>query len=94
MNGWDVEVFKKVAAHPMFNNMADASADLAYHREELMDPASYIPDSWIAESCAVGSVDACVAKMREFKDAGADEIGIYGSTPAQNAKVVDAWERG
>lgn len=92
MNGWDVEVFKKVASHPMFNKMADASADLAYHREEMMDPASLIPDSWIEDSCGVGSIDACVAKLREFKDAGADEIGIYGSTPEQNAKLVAAWK--
>jgi 5,10-methylenetetrahydromethanopterin reductase len=91
MNDWDVEVFKRVAAHPMFNQMGAATADLAYHREEMMDPASLIPDAWIEESCAVGSVETCIAKLRELKDAGADEIGIYGSTPEQNAELIAAW---
>jgi hypothetical protein len=39
----------------------------------------------------MGSLDECLASLTEFKDAGADEIAMYGSTPAQNAKLLEAW---
>ena len=29
--------------------------------------------------------------LREFKNAGADEITTYGSTPGQNAGLLAAW---
>jgi 5,10-methylenetetrahydromethanopterin reductase len=91
INNWALEPFKAIAAHPMFTAMPDVSADLSFHREELMDPASLVPNTWIEESCAIGSVEACAKKLKEFKDAGADEIATYGSTPAQNAALVSAW---
>jgi hypothetical protein len=56
-----------------------------------MDVAELVPDEWIYESCAVGSTDTCVRKLKEFRDAGADEIATYTSAPAQNAEVVAAW---
>jgi 5,10-methylenetetrahydromethanopterin reductase len=36
-------------------------------------------------------VQHCVAKLQQFRDAGADEIATYGSTPGQNAELIDAW---
>ena len=45
----------------------------------------------MSESCAIGSVDECVASLRRFRDAGADEIVTYGSTPGQNAALAAAW---
>jgi hypothetical protein len=43
------------------------------------------------DSCAIGTARECAAKLKQFKDAGADEITTYGSTPAQNAGLVEAW---
>lgn len=37
------------------------------------------------------SVGECVATLRRFRDAGADELVTYGSTPAQNAALASAW---
>jgi 5,10-methylenetetrahydromethanopterin reductase len=45
----------------------------------------------MSESCALGSVDQCVTTLQRFRDAGADEIATYGSTPAQNADLATAW---
>ena len=45
----------------------------------------------MTESCALGSVPDCVASLRRFRDAGADEIITYGSTPRQNATLARAW---
>jgi alkanesulfonate monooxygenase SsuD/methylene tetrahydromethanopterin reductase-like flavin-dependent oxidoreductase (luciferase family) len=66
-------------------------ADLTYHRIQLMEPARLIPDAWMEETCALGTVDQCVTQLRRFRDAGADEIATYGSTPAQNAGLIEAW---
>jgi probable F420-dependent oxidoreductase len=91
LSGWDPGVVDKVAAHPIFQRMADRTADQTFHREDLLGPANLIPDEWIEECCAIGSLDSCVAKLEEFKDAGADEIATYGSSPGQNAALLQAW---
>jgi probable F420-dependent oxidoreductase len=90
-NGWDVDVLQVVASHPMFRHMVAPSADLSFHREQLLEPARLIPDSWMQDCCAIGSVDECVKKLQQFRDAGADEIITYGSTPGDNAALLDAW---
>jgi hypothetical protein len=43
------------------------------------------------DCCAFGTVDECVKSLSRFIDAGADEIATYGSTPAQNGRLVGAW---
>lgn len=42
-------------------------------------------------SCAIGTVDECVATLQAFRDAGADEITTYGGTPGQNADLIAGW---
>jgi hypothetical protein len=32
-----------------------------------------------------------MATLLEYKDAGADEIAIYGNTSAQNENLIAAW---
>lgn len=90
-NGWDMKVVEKLREHAQFQRMHASMADTSFHRVELMEPAKRIPDSWMEASCAIGSVDNCVKKLREFRDAGADEVTTYGSTPQQNARLIAAW---
>lgn len=66
-------------------------ADRRFHRHELLEPARLVPDEWMEETCALGSIEHCVERLAQFRDAGADEIATYGSTPAQNAQLVQAW---
>lgn len=68
-------------------------ADLGFHRIELMEPSRLIPEAWMQETSALGSVRECVAKLQQFRDAGADEIATYGSTPGQNVELIDARRR-
>lgn len=89
-NDWDPEPARALREHQLFAGHAEM-ADTAFHRIQLLEPARLVPDSWMADSCAFGNVDACVAKLAEFKAAGADEIATYGSTPRQNAALVEAW---
>jgi 5,10-methylenetetrahydromethanopterin reductase len=89
-NGWDISVVHELRAHKLLA-ANEKVADRLYHRHELLEPARIIPDEWMLDTCAIGSVDECVTSLQRFRDAGADEIATYGSTPAQNSKLVQAW---
>jgi probable F420-dependent oxidoreductase len=90
-NGWDPEIVNSIVHHQQFAKLQRTTADQSFHRSELRGPAGLVPDSWMRESAAIGSVRDCVRTLRTFRDAGADEIITYGSTPAQNADLVAAW---
>jgi probable F420-dependent oxidoreductase len=89
-NGWDPGVLGRLAEHELIRGSDDA-ADQRYHRSELLEPAKLIPDEWMQESCAIGSTAECLASLQRFRDAGAQEIVTYGSTPGQNARLAKAW---
>jgi probable F420-dependent oxidoreductase len=91
LNGWDESVMNRLREHSQLSAVESELADLSFHRRELEEPARLIPDEWMREACAIGSVEDCVRKLQEFRDAGADEICTYGSTPAQNAGLIEAW---
>jgi 5,10-methylenetetrahydromethanopterin reductase len=91
INGWDTAPMRVVQEHPLFTRLDRANADQVFHRDQLLEPARLVPDEWMAEAAAVGSAEHCVRKVQEFRDAGADEVALYGSTPAQNASLVEAW---
>ena len=93
LNGWDEAPLAKLRDHEQFAGMETVVSDLSFHRTELLGPAALIPDEWMQESCALGSVADCVATLQRFRDAGADEIVTYGSTPNQNAALADAWRQ-
>jgi len=90
-NGWDWAPVEKLRSHPQFRTSGEEMADTAFHRVELMEPARLVPDEWMRASCAWGTVDECVEQLQRFRDAGADEIATYGSTPGQNARLIAAW---
>ena len=89
-NGWDLGLLDKIRNHKRFEGLKQV-ADREFQRHEMMDVASVIPDEYIWDCSAIGTVDECVTNLKRFIDAGADEIVTYGSTPAQNAELVAAW---
>lgn len=89
-NGWDMDVIHDLRTHRQLA-ANDKVADRLFHRHQLLEPAKLIPDEYMIDSCAIGSVDECVTSLQRFRDAGADEIATYGSTPGQNAKLIEAW---
>lgn len=93
LNGWDPAPLARIRDHDQFKNMGTAVSDLSFHRTELLGPASLIPDEWMEQSCALGSLPDCVESLRRFRAAGADEIVTYGSTPGQNEALAEAWRR-
>lgn len=91
LNGWDHDVVEDIRNHPQFAAMNRALIDHSFHRTGLLGPAELVPERWMRHSAAIGSSEEVVAKLREFKEAGAHEVDLYGSTPAQNARVIEIW---
>jgi 5,10-methylenetetrahydromethanopterin reductase len=91
VNGWDAAPMRAIAQHPMFSAIDRETVDQAFHRDDLLEPAALVPDSWMREAAAIGSVDECITTLREYAATGADEIARYGSSPAQNESLATVW---
>ena len=90
VNGWNPSVLDAVRGHELLRGLRDVP-DRIFQRHQLLKVAAAVPDKYIRECSAIGSISECVATLQRFVDAGADEIAVYGSTPAQNAELVAAW---
>jgi 5,10-methylenetetrahydromethanopterin reductase len=90
LNDWDASLGDPVREHEMFRD-DPARVDHHFHREDLMEVAKLVPDDWVYPTSLTGSVEDCVETMQAYKDAGANEICFYGSTAAENAKLIRAW---
>lgn len=90
VNGWSRKVLDAVRNHEMFRHL-DKVPDMVFHRHQMLDAAACIPDEYMLDCSAIGTVDECVRSLQRFRDAGADEVVTYGSTPAQNAGLIAAW---
>jgi probable F420-dependent oxidoreductase len=89
LNGWPESFCDELREHAQLQSIA--SADQHFHRRDLVGPASLIPDDWMADTCGIGSPADCVKTLQRYRDAGADELALYGSAPPQNADVIAAW---
>jgi hypothetical protein len=65
------------------------SADSVLTRGELVDVASVLPAAWTADAAAVGSASACHEVFERYRQAGADELVLHGSTPDKLAALLD-----
>ncbi|EUA30648.1 luciferase-like monooxygenase family protein [Mycobacterium xenopi 4042] len=82
VNGWDREQLARLRSHPRLAGLQGA-ADSVLTLEELIDVASVLPAEWTASAAAIGSASACVEVLERYRDAGADELVLHGSTPDQ-----------
>lgn len=81
-NGWDPARLQELRAHPTLAGIRGA-ADSVRTRAELIQAADALPASWITEAAALGSAAECLATFESYRDAGADELVLHGSTPEQ-----------
>jgi 5,10-methylenetetrahydromethanopterin reductase len=90
-NGWDLDVVGRMRRHGLFQGH-DRVGDLTFHRHQMVDgPGSVIPWEWVLDCSAIGTPQECASSLQRFIDAGADEVTTYGSTPRQNAPLIEAW---
>jgi hypothetical protein len=92
-NGWPESKAAEIANHAVIKRHSDVP-DRGLHRVDLLDPASLVPDEWMLDANALGTAREVVQSLRRFREAGADEVCLYGSTPKQNAEVIARWREG
>lgn len=92
-NRWDAAKLEPARNHPLFTGMRTGAAEQSYHRNQMVDAARLLPAEWIRSSAGLGTPDEIVALLRRYFEIGVDEICLHGSSPAQNAAVIDAWRR-
>lgn len=91
LNRWDERIANDIRNHPLLANPGTGTVDQSFQRDQLVEVSKMVPDAWLGEVAAVGSVHECVKTLQRYRDAGADEIDLYGSTPAENAALIRAW---
>jgi probable F420-dependent oxidoreductase len=82
VNGWDPEPLSRLRSHPLLAGVRGA-ADSVLTREELVEVASVFPPEWTSGAAAVGSARLCHDAFERYREAGADELVLHGSTPDQ-----------
>jgi probable F420-dependent oxidoreductase len=80
VNGWEPEALTRLRSHPLLAGIR-GSADSLLTRDELVDVASVLPTEWIDGAAAVGSASDCRQVFERYREAGADELVLHGSTP-------------
>jgi 5,10-methylenetetrahydromethanopterin reductase len=81
-NNWEPDALTRLRSHPRLAGVK-GSADSVLTREQLVDVVLALPSQWIGEAAAVGSARACFDVFERYREAGADELVLHGSTPDQ-----------
>lgn len=80
INGWDPEPLTRLRSHPLLNGIK-GSADSVLTREQLVEVAAVLPAAWTGDAAATGSASTCGQVFHRYRQAGADELVLHGSTP-------------
>jgi probable F420-dependent oxidoreductase len=88
-NGWDTSPLQAMRNHPQFANLGGKLADQGFTRVQLVEVSRNLPRWWYEQGAAIGSAAACATTLRNFLDAGVDELVLHGSAPAQMGALCD-----
>jgi 5,10-methylenetetrahydromethanopterin reductase len=83
VNGWDTAPLTTMRNHPQFARLGGKLADQAFTRVQLVEVSRSLPHWWYEQGAAIGTAANCAKTLCEFLDAGADELVLHGSAPAQ-----------
>ena len=89
-NGWDTSPLQTMRNHPQFASLGGKLADQGFTRMQLVEVSRSLPRWWYEQGAAIGSARECAATLCNFLDAGADELVLHGSAPAQMGPLCDA----
>jgi 5,10-methylenetetrahydromethanopterin reductase len=89
-NGWDTTVLDAFRASDLVASMR-GGIDSVATLEQLGEIERLIPKDWL--SAAVGSAEACAARVVDQFKAGADGVIFHASTATELAPVLDAYRR-
>jgi len=90
-NGWSERDLASYRAQAPLTALGGLPADKHLSRQQLIDLCQGMPASWLPSASATGDVGACVDRLAEYLQAGADEIIIHGTTGADLAALATAF---
>lgn len=90
LNGWDKETVHALLNQDMFKG-SKGNLDLNFTREQMVKATMMIPQKWIEDVAAVGTAAECAKNLQRYKDAGVQEVVIWGGPPAANAGLIREW---
>jgi probable F420-dependent oxidoreductase len=88
VNEWDPTPVQRLLADP---NLAGLEFQRVPHAEfmaRISKAAPLIPGTWATEGAAVGDARQCAARLRAYRDAGADELLLHGATAERLQAVL------
>lgn len=89
-NGWARDALAAFRDQPALRDLAGLPADKNLSRDQLAELAEALPHHWLPDATAVGSADACVARIGDYLLAGADEIILHGARVTELDALVGA----
>ena len=89
MNGWDDGPMDRLVETGL-SHLEYGQGDIAAQRRQMAEAVAMLPPEWLTTGAAVGSVARCVDRLCEYRDAGADEILLHGTTPDQQGPLIAA----
>lgn len=91
-NGWDIADVEPLMQLPI-QDMEVARHSAEEVRRIFDEATRLLPRKWVEGGSAWGSAAFCAERLREFRDAGGDEILIHGTTPdmPQMNAMIDAY---
>jgi len=87
-NGWEEGPMNAVADTGLAR-LEYGNGTVADKRRMMAEAASLLPAAWLETGAAIGSLDRCVSRLREYLDAGADYLLLHGTTPDQQGALVE-----
>jgi probable F420-dependent oxidoreductase len=94
VNGWDPKPIEALLANPRFANIEMQKHSHAEMRQILLEAARQLPKEWLDTGAAAGSAAQVAGRMREYRQAGADELVLHGTTPDKLGGLASAYRSG
>ncbi len=88
MNGWDEAPMNRLVETGL-SRLEYGQEDVGEARRQMAAAVDMLPHEWLETGAASGSVARCADRLRDYLDAGADEILLHGTTPDQQGPLVE-----
>jgi hypothetical protein len=91
MNRWSLEPVEALLADPRFAGIEMQKHSHEEMRRILLEAVRLLPPEWLESGAAIGTATQCAARLREYRNAGAAELVLHGTTPDRLGPLVSAY---